>query len=247
MSRIFRISITILITTLVLVYNISGEEYISEPEKLGHSTLSNAKKWQRTSLITDRDPDPEKGNQHYSVCRTCHGANAGGRTNLGGPRLTELQNWYLIRQLKNFRQGIRGTNPADNYGAQMKPMAQTLPDEQAVKDVVAYIKTLDSPAPEPSLQKGDPERGKQFFATCQTCHGADAEGRKNLGGPQLKGQYDWYLVRQLQNFREGIRGTHPEDSYGAQMRPMANSLPDDQAVHDVVAYIQTLDDDDSDE
>jgi cytochrome c oxidase subunit II len=47
-------------------------------------------------------------------------------------------------------------------------------------------------------------------------------------------------VRQLQNYKQGIRGTHPEDSYGEQMRLMAAILVDDQAIHDVVAYINTL-------
>jgi cytochrome c553 len=37
---------------------------------------------------------------------------------------------------------VRGTNPADTSGALMRPMAQTLADEQAMKDVIAYIMTL---------------------------------------------------------------------------------------------------------
>ena len=51
---------------------------------------------------------------------------------------------------------------------------------------------------------------------------------------------DWYLVRQLQNFRDGIRGSHPEDAYGDQMRMMADIFANDQAINDVVAYLNTL-------
>jgi cytochrome c oxidase subunit 2 len=61
-----------------------------------------------------------------------------------------------------------------------------------------------------------------------------------MNGPRLTGQYDWYLIRQLQNFKAGIRGSDPKDNYGAQMRPMTMTLADEQQVKDVVAYIQTL-------
>ena len=48
------------------------------------------------------------------------------------------------------------------------------------------------------------------------------------------------LVAQLQNFKTGIRGSHPDDGYGWQMGLMADMLPDDDAIKDVVAYINTL-------
>jgi len=51
---------------------------------------------------------------------------------------------------------------------------------------------------------------------------------------------DWYLERQLQNFKHGIRGQHPEDYYGKQMSFMARILQDDKKINDLVAYINTL-------
>ena len=51
---------------------------------------------------------------------------------------------------------------------------------------------------------------------------------------------DWYLARQLQNFKSGVRGVHPEDEYGFQMTSMVQALADEQAINDVVAYINTL-------
>ena len=51
---------------------------------------------------------------------------------------------------------------------------------------------------------------------------------------------DWYLVRQLKNFQSGVRGTHPEDKYGEQMGFMSKQLYGDDAINDVVAYINTL-------
>ncbi len=48
------------------------------------------------------------------------------------------------------------------------------------------------------------------------------------------------MATQLNNFKNGIRGVHPADSYGSQMRFMAAMLNDDQMLNDVLAYINTL-------
>jgi cytochrome c oxidase subunit 2 len=92
------------------------------------------------------------------------------------------------------------------------------------------------------LAAGDPERGKAFYATCGACHGASGEGMEALNAPALAGQEDWYVIRQLQNFKNGIRGTNPKDTFGMQMAPMAMTLPTEQAIEDVAAYISTLED-----
>ena len=91
-----------------------------------------------------------------------------------------------------------------------------------------------------AVAAGDAERGKTLFATCGACHGANAEGMEALNAPKLAGQEEWYIVRQLQNFKAGIRGNNPNDTYGMQMAPMAQTLADDQAMADVAAYIRTL-------
>ena len=53
-----------------------------------------------------------------------------------------MSDWYLLSQLKNFKQGLRGHDPMDLDGRQMGLMVQTLHDDQAMQDVVAYINTL---------------------------------------------------------------------------------------------------------
>ena len=65
-------------------------------------------------------------------------------------------------------------------------------------------------------------------------------GNPALNSPRLAGMTDWYMVTQLQKFRDGLRGHHPDDIYGLQMLPFATALPDEQALLDVVAYINTL-------
>ena len=63
-----------------------------------------------------------------------------------------------------------------------------------------------------------------------------------MNAPRAAGMDDWYLVSQLQNFKDGIRGGHPQDRYGEQMAFMARTLVGDSAIDDVVAYINTLQD-----
>jgi cytochrome c oxidase subunit 2 len=65
-------------------------------------------------------------------------------------------------------------------------------------------------------------------------------GNVELNSPRLAGMSDWYMVTQLQKFRTGLRGAHPDDVIGLQMTPFAKLLPDEQSLHDVVSYINTL-------
>jgi cytochrome c oxidase subunit 2 len=51
---------------------------------------------------------------------------------------------------------------------------------------------------------------------------------------------DWYLTTQLNNFKQGYRGSHAKDNFGPQMVQMASILTDEQAVQDIVAYINLL-------
>lgn len=86
----------------------------------------------------------------------------------------------------------------------------------------------------------DAERGKTLYATCGACHGPNGEGMQALNAPRLAGQEAWYVIRQLQNFKTGVRGSNPADTFGLQMAPMAQILPDDAAIEDVAAYVQSL-------
>ena len=81
---------------------------------------------------------------------------------------------------------------------------------------------------------------KGFMSTCGACHGPDGRGVQATNAPRLKGMSDWYLVTQLKNFKQGIRGHHPQDMYGPQMALMSAILTDEQAIKDLVAYINSL-------
>lgn len=86
---------------------------------------------------------PLKGRDAYAVCAGCHGMKAEGMEAPQGPRLTQTNDWYLLTQLKNFKAKIRGGDMnKDPLGATMASMAASLQDEQAMKDVIAYIQSL---------------------------------------------------------------------------------------------------------
>ena len=86
--------------------------------------------------------DADRGKAHYSTCAACHGVNGEGNIALGSPALTGQNDWYLVRQLKYFRDGTRGGQPGDTYGMQMRASAGLLSDDEAILDVVKYISTL---------------------------------------------------------------------------------------------------------
>ena len=86
--------------------------------------------------------DAERGAKLYTPCTACHGPDGGGNQALNAPPLRGRSDWYLLSSLQKFKAGIRGNDPKNANAALMRGMAQMLTDEQAMKDVVAYIGTL---------------------------------------------------------------------------------------------------------
>ena len=183
--------------------------------------------------------DPLIGQATYPVCASCHGSQGEGVVALNSPKLSGQETWYLETQLRNFKNGVRGAHEDDVYGQQMAPMAAVLADEAAIRNIAAYISTLPEHSVDTSLS-GDVERGQHLYQTCGTCHGVNGEGNYATHSPRLRGQEDWYVKRQLQNFIGGVRGVHREDLFGPQMRSMSRMLRTEKDINDVVAYINTL-------
>ena len=207
------------------------EEQDFERWLAGHPTYAQT--------LARKPGNAEVGRAQYAVCATCHGPAGEGNQLLNAPKLAGQGGWYLRRQLQYYRQGVRGTHPDDEFGRQMAPMAATLVDEAAVENVIAYVQTFPDLPPEATVS-GDVAAGERIWTTCGACHGYRGEGIAALNAPRQAGMSDWYLVTQLKNFREGIRGGHADDKYGAQMQMMAAILQSDERVHDVVSYINTL-------
>jgi len=183
--------------------------------------------------------DPKIGQGLYATCSTCHGAQAEGNRDLNAPKLSGQAGWYLVRQLQNFKRGLRGAHEDDTFGKQMVPMAAMLTDDAAIRNVVAYITSLPEVRPKATVL-GNPDKGAPIYATCAACHGANGQGIWSTRAPRLANMSDWYMERQLTNFRDGIRGSHRENFESAQMAAMAKILTDDQAITDLLDYMHTL-------
>ncbi len=181
-----------------------------------------------------------RGQELFQLCNQCHGEGGEGNRLALAPAIAGLPEWYVLNQLKGFRAGYRGTHFDDIPGMRMRPMSLTLANDADVAAVAAYVATLPATAPAPQLQGGDAARGQTLYAPCIACHGIDGGGNQALNGPPLRNQSDWYALTQLQHFKAGVRGTKPGDTFGGLMRPMSMTLADEQAMKDVIAYIQTL-------
>ena len=191
----------------------------------------------QTAVADDELPVPD---DEYVHCTVCHGVQMMGNPIIRAPRLSGMDSWYVENQLRSFKKGWRGSHEGDLSSMEMRPMAAALKDEK-IKEVAAFVAATRSDPPARTIE-GNVENGQRLYGTCAACHGIRAEGNIALGSPALTGLNDWYLVKQLRNFKDGTRGGRPGDTYGMQMRSSAGLLADDQAIHDVVAYISTLND-----
>ena len=78
---------------------------------------------------------------------------------------------------------------------------------------------------------GDAAAGKARAATCAGCHGAQGVSNNPMW-PNLAGQQQGYLVKQLQAFRDGTRSD-------PMMNPMAKPLSDTD-IRNLAAYFSGL-------
>ena len=183
--------------------------------------------------------DVVAGQAGYVVCAACHGQQAEGMVALHAPKLTGQSAWYMRAQIDAYKRGYRGTHPDDEYGQQMAPMAATLFDAAAVENVIAYIQSLPDEPAEVTIE-GDVERGQDLYGGCAVCHRADGSGSSGTLAPRLAGMSDWYLARQLELFQQSIRGHDRTDTLARQMGFMSKQLHGQDAINDVVAYINAL-------
>ena len=181
-----------------------------------------------------------RGQELFENCQPCHGQHGAGDLALRTPAIAGLPAWYVTAELAKFKGNIRGAHPDDSEGHRMRPMARALYHPGDIESVAEYVSKL----PKVNVQhvlEGDVAAGQaRYVSVCIACHGPDGKGNQAMNAPPLVGQADWYMVAQLKKFKTGMRGAHPEDVSGSQMRAMSSTLTDTTAMHDVVAYIKTL-------
>jgi len=175
--------------------------------------------------------------ESMSYCVTCHGVELAGNKSVDAPNLSVLPAWYVERQLSAFAEKRRG-GPDDLHGGEMQPMAAAL-DAAGIAAAVDFTASVPARAATPTID-GDVKAGEMLFATCAACHGEQGGGMQSLTAPVLAGQNDWYLLRQLKNYRSGIRGAREGDAPAAQMMAAMAVVNGDEDLRHLVAYINTL-------
>lgn len=197
--------------------------------------------WLTACKPAPQQPDAEAAaaaSGAYKSCAACHGAQGEGNAGLRAPALVNLDGWYLERQLRHFKAGLRGRHPEDIDGSMMAGQAALL-DDAAIDAIVDQIAGFPDVMPAVTL-KTDIGNGKQTYEMlCGACHGVEGVGNRVLNAPALRGIDDWYLLGQYEKFRGGLRGTHELDVYGQQMRRMGDVLSEDEARR-VVAWLMSL-------
>ena len=176
-------------------------------------------------------------------CVACHGTEARGDQSVGAPALRGMEHWYVQTQLQKFLAGLRGTHFKNANGIAMRSALEFIESHPRAEFVLSslsfYLEGLEPVKPEVTIT-GNAAAGQVHYALCATCHGPEGQGNRELGSPKLTGKQDWYLFHHLKLFRDGVLGSDPRDTTGAQMAAMAKTLPDEQAMRDLIAYINTF-------
>ena len=106
-------------------------------------------------------------------CAQCHGSDAHGSR--GFPNLTD-KDWLYGGAHETIKETI-----TNGRNGMMPPMAAAVGNADDVKNVAHYVLSL-------SESDHDANRavlGKEKFAACAACHGADGKGNQAIGAPNL--------------------------------------------------------------
>ena len=135
-------------------------------------------------------------------CALCHGPD-GQSASAIYPRLAAQHPDYIIKQLKDFRDGRRKSDT-------MTDMTKDLKDDE-IAGLAAYFASKKAAARQPGdvdfagvgrfiFQRGNPYSG---VPACTSCHGVNGHGTQQL--PRLAGQHPAYLESQLKEFTKRER------------------------------------------
>lgn len=178
--------------------------------------------------------------QQYQTCIACHGDKGQGSKALKAPALAGQQAWYLNKQLTDFYEGTRGSHDDDKNGKLMLPFASSLADPDLRQSMADYLATMPATTPENTVS-GDMKNGYRYYqAKCGACHGGKAEGNKVFNAPNLAVLDSEYLLLQMANFKNGVRGYKAEDKLGRQMAMMARTVSEKE-LNDIVFFISEQD------
>ena len=159
-----------------------------------------------------------------TYCAQCHGSDAHG--NKGFPNLTD-KDWLYGGEPDMIKTTIlHGRN------GQMPPMAAALGSAVDVESVAHYVLSLSGSTADPVKAAS----GKDKFAVCAACHGADAHGNQALGSPNLTDKI-WLYGGSVKTITETITKGR------TNMMPAFDNFLGEAKVHVLAAYVWSLSND----
>lgn len=188
-----------------------------------------------------------EGKGDASACVGCHGEKGLGMDAMGAPRLANIGQVYIVKQLANFANDLYVPS---GMGAVMNGIGKALSDQDR-RDVAAYLESLEYEIESSDLKAlaadgikvGKPEQGKILVSkgikgrvpACQDCHGFNGRAPHI---PALNQQKFTYLVNQLNNYRDGTRTSDPKVNKIGIMQGIAKKLSPEN-IADIAAFLST--------
>ena len=169
------------------------------------------------------------GVEPWDLCGECHGLDGAGNR-IKFPRLTGLDPSYLVGQIRDFRSGVR-----KNDDGQMQETVHELA-EKDIPRVADWFAKQKAPWPKPTIDAApDLARARQLamsgapgIRACLSCHSAASLGTLDepFDAPRIAGQRDFYIAKELIDYRDGQRANDPEQV----MQKIAKRLTDGEIV-----------------
>ncbi|MBA4214414.1 MAG: cytochrome-c oxidase, cbb3-type subunit III [Polaromonas sp.] len=138
-----------------------------------------------------------------NYCAQCHGSDARGAKSFpnlaDGDWLGGTDHAYIRGVIANGRTGV------------MPPMAAAVGGPEDVRNVSHYVLSL-SGSPHDSVRAS---QGKEKFASCAACHGAEGKGMHALGAPNLTDSiwlHGWGEEAIIRSINEGFNNHMPGQS-----------------------------------
>lgn len=170
------------------------------------------------------------------TCVACHGAD-GNSTVPNWPKIAGQHEAYLVKQLKEFRLGEKGSR----YDPSMYGMVVNMSDQDIAELAAFYArqKQTEGIAKEAYVALGERiYKGGDVASgvtACAACHGPDGSGNELAKYPRLAGQHAQYLENTLRAFRDGKRKNSPNN----MMESISHRMNDAQ-IQAVSSYIEGL-------
>lgn len=158
---------------------------------------------------------------YLTYCTQCHGATAQGSR--GFPNLTDGE-WMWGGDPEQIK-----TTIAQGRMGVMPPQSAAVGSSDDVTNVAHYVLSLSDSGHDPARAA----LGKDKYAVCSACHGAEGKGNPLLGAPDLTNK-TWLYGGGLNTIAEGITKGRTN-----QMPPFGDLLGEGK-IHVLAAYIWGL-------